>query len=567
MEVQGTKRIIDPDDEKDVPSRKKARYELRQDIKDRIIQFFALSYWAFFIQFMSELNQNNVSISIQLMDIVHTAYDICRQEGSGIVSRLRQKARREHPNVEHKGHHYPVNIDEAISTMKQVAIYMGLSFAQERPAQDPSKEVDTQDPSTSTTHPEMATNNAIVYGNEWFGIAEPYCYFLTGFSLRLKELRLGHSEFHIKTEGAKSTSYPLSKFGLSGRHYILLEGIGFPPERRSSMAQYLGPMTNLLCYLMSPTNYDDKFEDACKMLLSHIPNIEMILKTIKGQPISRIRNIISLIADIKLIVTPGQNNKASPPPCAFFYMCTEKAHLQNIKSYIKRLYGKEKKINIHDQSSVFGKKVSMSGLNTAILYHEASKLKYQLNGIFNTSEASQIIFHCWWGTFKEDLGILSAITTTQDWFKRAALGNKFQKMNTQNSVTENISLPSLLKFSNLSSANETGRLAQGAKQVASIPVSGGVSHRKFTNDFFQNLEKQSPSGTGSLTIEGIEADLTIILRELIQKLKRKQGIQETGTALWYDIPSNATVDIYNRVVEPIPAQGFMTTETGDYFLG
>lgn len=30
-------------------------------------------------------------------------------------------------------------------------------------------------------------------------------------------------------------SYPISKYGLSGAHYVLLEGTSFPPERRNEL--------------------------------------------------------------------------------------------------------------------------------------------------------------------------------------------------------------------------------------------------------------------------------------------------------------------------------------------
>lgn len=40
----------------------------------------------------------------------------------------------------------------------------------------------------------------LLKGKEWFGIAGPFSNFLSGFGFRLKELRLGHSEFPVSKD-------------------------------------------------------------------------------------------------------------------------------------------------------------------------------------------------------------------------------------------------------------------------------------------------------------------------------------------------------------------------------
>lgn len=45
-----------------------------------------------------------------------------------------------------------------------------------------------------------------------------------------------------------------SKYGLNGSHHILLEGFTYPSERRSAMAQSMGPMTTLYLHVRTGKN-------------------------------------------------------------------------------------------------------------------------------------------------------------------------------------------------------------------------------------------------------------------------------------------------------------------------
>lgn len=104
-----------------------------------------------------------------------------------------------------------------------------------------------------------ATHATLLLGSKWFGVAGPMFNVYTAFGLRLRELRLGHDDFAFRKEGSELKSYPVSSYGLGRVHHILLGGVRFPPERRSSMVQSLGPMTTLLCYLNAAQGYEDKF--------------------------------------------------------------------------------------------------------------------------------------------------------------------------------------------------------------------------------------------------------------------------------------------------------------------
>lgn len=106
----------------------------------------------------------------------------------------------------------------------------------------------------------------------------------------MKELRLGHGQIPIAKESGKSKAVPTSRYGLNGSHHILLDGCTFPPERRSAMAQSLGPMTAFLLHVRTEEKYRAKWTAASKRAMAHIPHIDDILEAVKGKPASEISN-------------------------------------------------------------------------------------------------------------------------------------------------------------------------------------------------------------------------------------------------------------------------------------
>lgn len=112
--------------------------------------------------------------------------------------------------------------------------------------------------------------------SNWFGTMGPYLDMFAAFKLRIDELRLGHGTMPIAKKDGTHTTFPVSKHGLTGAHHILLEGSSYPPERRSSIVQSLGPMTAFLCMIRNEGKYRKKYENAVKRALAHIPCIDDI---------------------------------------------------------------------------------------------------------------------------------------------------------------------------------------------------------------------------------------------------------------------------------------------------
>ncbi|GLV44722.1 hypothetical protein CBL_20633 [Carabus blaptoides fortunei] len=58
----------------------------------------------------------------------------------------------------------------------------------------------------------------------------------------------------------------------AGRHHVLPEGVSFPPERRTAMAQSIGPMTAYLSMIRSEGQYRKNWEDPVKRSMAMIKN-------------------------------------------------------------------------------------------------------------------------------------------------------------------------------------------------------------------------------------------------------------------------------------------------------
>lgn len=93
--------------------------------------------------------------------------------------------------------------------------------------------------------------------NHWYGTAAPLIGFIQMFRFRMNELRVGHSTFTLSKSNGTTFNTGVDYYGLYSVHHPLLEGITIPPERKSSMAQSLGPMAALIS--LAKSDNDPKY--------------------------------------------------------------------------------------------------------------------------------------------------------------------------------------------------------------------------------------------------------------------------------------------------------------------
>lgn len=95
-------------------------------------------------------------------------------------------------------------------------------------------------------------------------------------------------------------------------HHILLEGISFPPQKRSSMAQSLGPMTTAIMVAKNGNSvqFGQKWKDALTRDCSHVPEIQTIVNLISGKNPSETRRILRALADLIMVTTSRNAHRA-----------------------------------------------------------------------------------------------------------------------------------------------------------------------------------------------------------------------------------------------------------------
>lgn len=115
----------------------------------------------------------------------------------------------------------------------------------------------------------------------WYGVASPYFAIFAGFELRRKEIRVGTGKATLGINAAKQkVEYSLGQLGLLPSHYVLLEGITFPPKRRSAMIQTMGPLTILISLWKAHRDYVLKFKNAAKRTFNNWEEIDHALTII-----------------------------------------------------------------------------------------------------------------------------------------------------------------------------------------------------------------------------------------------------------------------------------------------
>lgn len=100
-----------------------------------------------------------------------------------------------------------------------------------------------------------------------------------------------------------------------------LEVITYPPERRASMSMSLGALTTDLCMLRTKGKYRNKWENAVKKTLSHIPSIaDFISLTETNSSAEYVKPVLALLGDILLVTTSRQSQRGCIPVCMQNYL-------------------------------------------------------------------------------------------------------------------------------------------------------------------------------------------------------------------------------------------------------
>ncbi|CAG9840682.1 unnamed protein product [Diabrotica balteata] len=230
---------VDPDTGIEVPSAKRLRVTPDNIKKVKCLKFLLNSYEKIIEKTFSEDIRNeayaSISLAHKVTNVIFASFTVLRQEASGtnrtMVAKTRDK--KTFP-LNYLGGERSILLEEANYILKEEAANQGFEFRKFGPNED-----------------------------AWYGTVMPYLDFFVGNQLRLRELRLGHS-VAPKGKAADGTlkQFSVIKYGLNGSHHILLEGCTYPPEKKSAMAQSVGPMTALLQHITVDRQYRGKWTAA-----------------------------------------------------------------------------------------------------------------------------------------------------------------------------------------------------------------------------------------------------------------------------------------------------------------
>lgn len=262
---------------------------------------------------------------------------------------------------------------------------------------------------------------------EWYGVASPYFTFLSGFTHRMNEVRTGCEYFPVGKVDDKVQVARVSQYRLSAAHHPFLDGITYPPHKRSAMAQSVGPLTQLIMLNRSKTTstFADRWVKAASRSLSHLPKYDELIAKLKVCLTSEAGDLLELIGDILLITQSRASNKAFFPfP---FYHASLKS--EEIDTYQKDPVGDP------DQGADFRKYLPLlcelsawvdhSGKGAFFLWKTAVTQTITLRLNTDSAAASEIVFHSVWGSHWEDLEILKYMTG-HDFRTRRALADAFR---------------------------------------------------------------------------------------------------------------------------------------------
>lgn len=166
----------------------------------------------------------------------------------------------------------------------------------------------------------------------WYGTISPIICFINMFKTRVNELRIGHGSFVARKRDGQAFQVSVSQYGFYPAHHIFLEGISLTPERKAGMAQSLGPLTSLICLSKSdPDNkYSKRWKQPVQRNCSFLPEIESVIQVCCGKKASEVREIYNIIADILLMTTSREANRATFPA----FMLVRLLNDSELKHYI-----------------------------------------------------------------------------------------------------------------------------------------------------------------------------------------------------------------------------------------
>lgn len=506
------RRLMDADNNQlELPDPKKARVQLDSTMKSNVMDAIVATYIRIAEKLVSDSLPfcriiRNVHLGDQIMNSICSAHNLMRQDANGFngsMSLHRDKT----STFNCEANSISLTLAEVAKILEETLLMFQLKYI--RPT-DGEK-------------------------NHWFGVIAPLLSYLCAHKLRRDELRVGHDKMPISKKNSIGSYVTTESYGMQSAHHILLEGISFPPEKRSVMTQSLGPMTTAIMVAKNGNNlqFGQKWKDALARDCSHVPEIQSIINMASGKNASDVRGLFQALANVILITTSRNVHRA------FFSICMVTDYLMTSDEIEYYRATKEGKYS----AKPYAKKPEDTTRKTEFNFSDVGMFKCwnAMNGdlympnTMRQDDAAQVFFHATFGTYKEDLSILRQVTTMPRWKTRRELGEFMKDFGTKKEVIA-FSPPKFLYYSKLSSANQTGLLSNARTQVHTAPVFSGMREQKPTDAFFKHFKEVTADSTivGGKNIHSLTTMLKNICERLIHKIQT-EGTIKMVTVKWLPV--------------------------------
>lgn len=245
----------------------------------------------------------------------------------------------------------------------------------------------------------------------------------------MNEVRTGCDTLPISKTATETRAIKVSQYGLSPAHHCLLDGISFPPHKRSSLAQSIGPLTQLIMMHRSQStpSYAGRWRKAALRSIGHLPKAEEIINKIRNSTREEASGLLELVADI-LLVTGSRSACKAYFPFSIFYAGLNATPIAALKA---RNMSSEHRGTLFLVPIEGIENYDHSGKGAFALWNKAAKEgTFSMNIKTTDRKASEIIFHSVWGTHWEDLNTL-ALATNHKFHTRREIGDAFKEKGVQ----------------------------------------------------------------------------------------------------------------------------------------
>nr|DBA44342.1 TPA_asm: nucleocapsid [Diachasmavirus orthomyxi] len=501
--------------------------------KNKVLKFITNAHQLIHTAVLGKLDPNleNIGNGIQVHNILFSVFNVLRQIARGAGKGKEALIKSTGCTVTYKGKVYNVSYDVVKPIVEDCARKQGLIFQK--------FDINSKE--------------------NWYSTACPIMDLYALYGMRVDEQRLGYSTVTIGKDGADGPvlDCATAQWGIKRQHDILCDGLNYAPEKKSSLAQSLGPMTIMWMLSRAQGPYQKKWKDAALRVMKMIPRMNEIIELVANKPPTEVRALFEALGNVLLITGSRQAMRATMPPNI---LCRLFAPIQDPNAM------QVDEIVVASGGSKGGwvwppilEHFTFSGRGFYMAYKLAQDLKWEMAGKgLDAPSAQQIVFHACFGSHKEDFGILPVISDVANWKRRVDIKDMYKEHSGTHLV--NSQFIKLNYYSKMSSANPSGLLTETSTQVAGGICWAGKRTKLFTKEFFDTVKSDEDEIIGVGTIRGHVAALHKLFDKERDALLAKGGTMDYGNAQWYTMES---CDIHK---EPVPVI-LNLKETGRYFLG